>query len=257
MYATHVVIPDTQCKPGEDLSFLDWYGQYICDEFYGKEDVTIIHLGDHWDMPSLSSYDKGKRSMEGRRVLDDVDAGNEGLERLDAPVAARNRKAVVDKHKQWKPRKKLLRGNHEDRITRATENDAQIDGFLTMDLLKSPGWEVHDFLEVVFLDGVGYSHYFYNPGNGRPMGGTALNRLKNIGHSYTQGHQQTLDYAIRFVNGKSQHGLVCGASYPWEERYLGPQGNAHWRGLVVKHQVRDGSYDPMFVSLEYLRERYA
>lgn len=257
MYATHVVIPDTQCKPDHDLSFLGWIGQYICDQFYGKPNVKIIHLGDHWDMPSLSSYDKGKKSMEGRRVLDDIAAGNDGMALLDAAVAERNRKAAADKHKKWKPEKHLLRGNHEERIVRATEDDAQIDGLLSMDMLKSPGWTVHPFLDVVFLDGVGYSHYFYNKGNGRPMGGTALNRLKNIGHSFTQGHQQTLDYAIRFVNDKSQHALVAGASYPWSESYLGPQGNYHWRGIVVKHEVRDGSYDPMFVSLDYLRNRYS
>jgi hypothetical protein len=70
------------------------------------------------------------------------------------------------------------------------------------------------------------------------------------------GHQQTLDYAIRFVAGGSQHGLIAGACYLHDEDYKGPQGNAHWRGVIVKHQVEDGSYDPMFVSLDYLCRRY-
>ena len=54
----HMVIPDTQCKPGVPMEHLTWAGQYAVEQ---KPDV-IIHIGDHWDMPSLSSYDKGKGS---------------------------------------------------------------------------------------------------------------------------------------------------------------------------------------------------
>jgi hypothetical protein len=92
------------------------------------------------------------------------------------------------------------------------------------------------------------------------MGGQALSRLKNIGHSFTMGHQQTLDYAVRFVgagdSAKSQHGLVAGAAYLHDEDYKGFQGNAHWRGVVVCHEVSEGSYDPMFVSMNYLCKKY-
>jgi hypothetical protein len=58
------------------------------------------------------------------------------------------------------------------------------------------------------------------------------------------------------VNGRSQHGLVAGACYLHDEDYKGPQGNAHWRGVLVKHEVRAGSYDLMQVSLDYLARRY-
>ncbi len=36
-----------------------WTGQYLVDEFGGRPNVKVIHLGDFADMPSLSSYDKG------------------------------------------------------------------------------------------------------------------------------------------------------------------------------------------------------
>ena len=29
-----------------------------------------------------------------------------------------------------------------------------------------------------------------------------------------------------------------------------PQGNHHWRGVIVKHNVCDGSYNPMFVDID-------
>jgi len=253
---THVVIPDTQAKPGVPTDHLGWVGQYIVDEFKGRDGVSVVHLGDHWDMPSLSSYDKGRRSMEGRRYVADIEAGNAAWRELNRPLDAYNASRTRRHRAQWWPRRHLLRGNHEDRITRATEADAQLAGLMSLDQLESPGWEVHDFLDVVFLDGVGYSHFFANPMTGKPYGGMALTRLKTIGHSFTMGHVQTLDYALRFVAGQSQHALIAGACYLHEEDYKGPQGNAHWRGIIVCHQVEDGSYDPMFVSLDYLCRRY-
>lgn len=190
---------------------MDWIGTYIAEKYAGRN-ATIVHLGDHWDMPSLSSYDKGKKSMEGRRFIEDVLAGNRAFELLDTPVAA------VD---GWSPRKVLLRGNHEDRINRATELDAQLDGLVSLDQLDSKDWEVHDYLAPVTIDGVVYSHVFVNPMTGRPLTGTAANRLKTIGHSFTMGHQQTLDYTTRFLsNGQQQCGLVAGACLTPDHRVL-------------------------------------
>lgn len=252
MSRTHVVIPDTQVKAGVPTAHLRWIGQYIADR---KPDV-VVHLGDHWDMPSLSSYDRGKKQMEGRRYMIDVEAGNKGMRILDAPRLQFNERQRRNGKKQYRPELHLLRGNHEHRITRAIESDATLDGKLGFGDLESPGWTVHDFLEPVTIDGIIYSHYFYNPMSGRPFSGQARTRLNTIGHTFTMGHQQTLDYALRFVNGQSQHGLVAGACYLHQEDYKGPQGNGHWRGIIVKHQVEHGSYDPMFVSLDYLCRRY-
>jgi hypothetical protein len=118
------------------------------------------------------------------------------------------------------------------------------------------GWQPTPFLDILWLDGVAYSHYFYNPMTGKPLGGTVDARLRTIGHSFTMGHQQTLAYSLRFVAGKSQHGLVAGACYLHDEDYKGPQGNAHFRGIIVKHEVESGAYCPMFISLDYLCRRY-
>lgn len=255
---THVVIPDTQAKAGVPTDHLLWIGRYIVDTFH-DEPIKIIHLGDHADMPSLSSYDKGKKAMEGRRYRIDIDAANEAWRILNQPLTDFNENRRKTKHGGWFPERHILLGNHEDRINRAVEMDAQLDGVISTDDLDyaETGWTVSPFLEVLWLDGVAYSHYFYNPMTGKPIGGTSVDaRLKTIGHSFTMGHQQTLMHGLRFVAGKSQHGLVAGACYLHNEDYKGPQGNAHWRGIVVKHEVRDGSYDPMFVSLDYLCRKY-
>lgn len=225
--ATHVVIPDTQAKPGVPTDHLAWIGNYIVDHFAGKPDVKIIHLGDHADMPSLSSYDKGKKSMEGRRYLADIEAANHAFDVLNEPLVQYNARRIKNKEKQWWPERHILYGNHEFRIIRAAEDDAQLEGLVSLDALnyEKHGWTTHPFLEPFFLDGVGFSHYWANPMSGRPFGGMAATRLKTLGHSFTMGHQQTLDYAVRFVRGRegevlSQHGLVAGACLTPDHKVL-------------------------------------
>ena len=254
----HVVIPDTQAKPGAPTDHLGWIGQYVLDQFAGKPDVKVIHLGDHADMPSLSSYDRGKKAMEGRRYQADIKAANKAFDILCEPLDRFNRKRAGFKEKQWWPERHILLGNHEDRITRAAEDNAQIDGLVSLDHLNyaAHGWQVHPFLQPIILDGIAYAHYFYQPLTGRAYTGTIDNRLRQIGHSFTMGHQQTLLYGVRYVLDRAQHGLIAGACYLHEEDYKGPQGNAHWRGIVVCHEVVDGRYDAMMVSLDYLCRRF-
>lgn len=246
----HVVIGDTQVKPDVPTDHLTWIGRYIADRCAGK-DVAIVHLGDHWDMPSLSSYDAGKKEIEGRRYVEDIAAGNRAFAQLDAPIAE-----AMQRH-QWKPERHFLFGNHEDRITRAANDSAILDGKLTLKDCDTQGWTRHGFKEVLTLDGIDYSHFFYQPNTGRPYGGeNILTRLKTIGRSFTMGHQQGLAYTLRPVGDRRHHGLVLGSSYLHDEKYLGPQVSAYWRGIVVCHQVESGQYDPMFVSLDYLCRRY-
>ena len=117
------IIPDTQVKPDVPLDHLLYAGKYIADK---KPDV-IVHLGDHWDMESLCSYDKGKKSFEGRRYKKDVDAGNLAMDLFLQPIKAEKERLKVNKKKQWKPRMVFTIGNHEQRIERCIENDAVLE----------------------------------------------------------------------------------------------------------------------------------
>jgi len=251
----HLFIPDTQVKKGVPTDHLGWIGQYVLDK---KPDV-VVHAGDHWDMPSLSSYDRGKKAMEGRRYVDDVEAGNRALALITAPLRKANWSRRKRGTTEYEPRLVLLRGNHEHRIVRAVEDDARMEGAISLDDLESPGWEVHDFLEPVFIDGLGYSHYWCNA-IGKPIGGSINNKLQKLGHGFVAGHQQTFDYQPRFIHGPDgwhkQCGLVAGACYLHNEEYMGPQSNAHWRGVVMLNEVRDGGFDILEVSLDFLCRKY-
>jgi hypothetical protein len=253
---THVVIPDTQIKPGVPMEHLGWIGQYIVD----KQPDVVVHIGDHADMPSLSSYDRGKRDFEGRRVKEDLAAAHRGMRILTKPIEDFNARKRKLKEKQYKPRMVITLGNHEERIARAINDDAKLDGILLLDDLEYEkyGWEVVEFTKPIEIDGVHYAHYFYNPKTGRPFGGESIDtRIKNIGFTFTMGHQQGYKSGIRELNnGKIIRGLIAGSCYLHDEDYIGPQGNGHWRGIIWKNEVQDGRYDLMEISLDYLCRRY-
>ena len=94
---SHLVIPDVQIKPGQDTSFLTAIGAYIVEK---KPDVVIC-LGDFGDMPSLSSYDFGKKSFEGRRYRDDVAAVHAAMQVLLNPIIEYNKNATKNKKKVY------------------------------------------------------------------------------------------------------------------------------------------------------------
>lgn len=247
-YRRHLVIPDPQCKKSAPPEAMRWIGQAIVD--YAPD--VIVNLGDHYDMPSLSSYDeKGSLAMEGARYADDIDAGNEGFELLSKPAFKRIKRT------KWRPEFHYILGNHEDRIERAINAEPKFKKTIGYHHLEHKGWKRHDFLDKLWLDGIVYSHYFQQTNSGFAIAGTIDNRLNRIGASFVQGHMQGLLYGNRIMPiGVTRHGLVAGSSYLHREVYRGNQGNHHWRGIVVLNQVKDGHYDVMPLSMQYLCRRY-
>lgn len=252
---THLIIPDTQVKPGVPINHLLWAGKYIVD----KRPDKIIHLGDHWDFPSLSSYDtRKKREFHSRSLIADIKAGNKALELLLSPLQSLHERQRADKKRLYKPDLYLLEGNHEARLNRAQEESPEtLHGILDILPLTHGDFRVVPFLEPLYLDGVTYSHYFYNPNTSRPYSGAADTMLKNIGFTFTMGHQQGKKQAERHLANKAvQRGLIVGSFYQHDEEYKGPQGNSHFRGLVVKHEVKNGDYMLNEVSMDFLKRKY-
>ena len=249
-----LVIPDCQIRPGDDLTFLSCIGKYIVE----KKPDKVVCLGDFADMPSLSSYDVGKKSFEGRRYKADVKATHQGMATLLDPLWAFNAKMRKTKHSQYVPELIFLLGNHEQRIEKAVNNDAKLEGVLQLSDLQYEefGWKVHPFLEVVVIDGVAFSHYFTSGMLGRPCS-SAQQQLTKKHMSCISGHQQGIQIATGHrADGTRLTSIIAGSCYEHDEDYLGPQGNKHWRGIIVLHGVDNGSFDLMPVSLEYLKGKY-
>ena len=239
----HFFIPDTQVKPGVNTDHIEAAANYAVDK---RPDVIAI-IGDWWDLPSLSSYEKkGSKYFHDKSYAKDIEAGNEAKERFMRPL----RRA-----RSYKPRIEFFEGNHEFRATRAAHEEPTLVGTVGRHSFDLEGWNFHKYLEVVEIDKILYSHLFLNPTSliRGALSGTVDNRLNKIKQSFSQGHQQIRLWGSQFTSGgKEICGLVAGAFYSHEEDYQGPQGNNYWRGAVYKHEVKDGRYDPMMLSLGYL-----
>ena len=121
---------------------------------------------------------------------------------------------------------------------------------------EDAGWEVYPFLDVVSIDGINYSHYFTSGVMGRAVPNARQLLIKKH-QSCTMGHVQYWDiHKDTRADGTSIIGLFSGSCYLHNEDYLGPQGNSYDRGIWMKHEVKDGSYFPMYVSLQFLKEKY-
>lgn len=250
-----LVVGDCQVKPGESTDHLEHIGKYITD----KRPDVVVCIGDFFDFPSLSSYDKGKRVFEGRRLKDDIDAGHAGMKRLLKPLNELQQRQKYFKKKIYQPRMVFTMGNHCDRFDRLANDMPELDGIVgTKTLnLEQYGWEVHPFLKPVEIEGIHFVHYLANPFSGKPYGGTALSQLKTVGCSFVVGHKQVLDMAMHpRLNGSMQIGVINGACYPHDEDYKGHQGNNHFRGVVMLNEVKDGFALPCPVSLEFLKDKY-
>ena len=249
MASNILLIADTQCKEGQSWEHLGKLGAFIVKR---RPDV-IVHIGDHWDMPSLSSYDRGTAKAEGKRVYQDIAAGNAAMNVLLHDLKKLQAKQRKNKDKIYKPRLVFCVGNHEERILRHVNANPELQGFLGFDHLRLDGWETYGFLEVAEVENILFSHYFANPLSGKPIGGTIQNRLNKIKESFVQGHQQAFMHDKVHTLKRTLTGLVAGAFYLHDESYMGPQGNRqHWRGVVMLNNAEKGTYALEEIRLEDL-----
>lgn len=245
-YARHFIIPDRQAKPWVPLDHNVWVGRAIAEY---KPDV-VIDLGDAADFPSISTHSaQGSKSKEGQRLQHDFEAANEAESLLAEGMGKFRPKRLIRLH-----------GNHEDRLSRYLEANPVLDGLVGLHLLRNAGWHVVSYFNgapgIIKVDGIAYAHYFANPNTGKPISGTINNRLAKIGQSFVQGHAQgLLQGNVQFATGRIQHGIVAGSCYLHDEDYKG-HANAHWRGVVVLNEVREGQFCEMPLTLDYLCRKY-
>lgn len=247
-----IVIPDTQVKADVPLTHLTALGNYILD----KKPEVIVHIGDHFDMPSLGQHNsKGHIVYEGARMLSDLEAGWEGMEALLSPMNRYNDQQIKSKHRPYRPRKVFCYGNHEARRDRLIAQEPFLQGALPdYDLHRQFGWEEHDFLSPVRINGVNFCHYAQGGSMGRPISRAHLIATKKH-ESWIVGHQQTFDYYISphvKTDGSRVQCIIAGAFYQHEEDYMQYQGNQHWRGALMLTEVQNGSYDIVTLSIDYL-----
>ncbi len=251
--STHLILPDPHAHPDWDNKRADWVGKLIVDL---KPDV-FVNLGDQWDFPSLSAYDKGKASFHGRNYFKDLSAGLEFSDRLWAPIK---------RAKKRRPFSVFLEGNHEERQSRVLELQPELDGAIGWDQLQlersydkivrytgsTPG--------IIEIDGITYAHFLLTGVSGRPSSAEhpAYTILSKQFQSSVVGHLHVLDYCQRTtVSGKRIHALVAGCGTDQVAPWAGEEICKMWcPGVAILHNVNQGDFDFEWVSLKRLEQMY-
>jgi len=240
------IIPDTQVKPGVKNPLIP-IAYHICT----IRPKHVIHLGDHWDFPSLSKYDKGKKSHRTKSYLKDLRAGNKAMEEFWEII-----------YLNWPNAKDtctftLFQGNHEERRVRALEyGPDELMELITEFPMDTNGWdEVIPFLEIKTIEGIYFTHYFQNMNNSYAIG-TAKQLLSKKMCSCIAGHKQGFEYYEQIAQeGKTVQCMIIGSCYFHREEYK-KHNNHHFRGVVILTNVRLGMFDFSRYSLENLGRHY-
>lgn len=248
-----LVIADTQIQKGAPLDHLKALARYI----WAHKPAHIVHIGDHWDLPSLSTY-ASKKEQEGKRLYDDLEAGFDAFKVIMDYTDKRNAAA---KRVPYKPKKHFLFGNHENRLKRFIDERPVLEGCFNIEsFVKDQGWEVHGFTQPLWIDDVCFNHYMESAMSGRPVGGSMENKLNKFPHSLVHGHQQQYQYARRQnLLGKPHFGVCAGSFYMHDEDYRGAnnteiRGFVHMKSFTNRYEYAD--HDVEFVSLERLIADY-
>ncbi len=222
----HLVIGDSHATPQAHNHRYDWLGRLVADL---RPDV-VVDIGDWWDMPSLCSYDEGKKSFEGRRYADDIAAG----------VEAQDRVAHFGGEAYRRAHKIRCLGNHEYRICRLLELEPRWEEHVGLGDLQSEdyGWETYPYLTRASADGLTYCHFFKSPGSDRPIAGVHPCRAVALkchtgaifGHTHRFGFYEDV---VADGSGRRFQVFNAGCYFGHSEDWAGTDVE-HWRrGLLV------------------------
>lgn len=253
MGKTILVIPDQHSHPEYHNDRADWAGRLILDL---RPDI-VVNMGDGTDMASLSSYDKGKRSFYGKSYAKDIESHLDFQDRLWHPIRHAKRRL---------PYSYYLEGNHEHRIEKVLDLSPELVGTVDVKDLEI-GFYYDEFIGydggcpgLREIEGIIFAHYLVSGVKGLPISGThpAYSIIAKGFKSAVVGHLHTTDYSCQTNNvGQRVQAIVAGVFQDYTSPWAGRQASQlWWPGLIVLHNVENGSYDPQWISMEALKKAY-
>jgi len=253
---TAVVWSCAHADPSVSNERFHWLGQLIEDI---KPDYTI-DLGDGADMRSLNSFDtRYPQKIVSQSYQADVENYNE------------SQGILWDRFREKKKKRPFrigFAGNHENRYSRALASDPRLEGEkygISFSHLQTDHWfdEYYNYHNsapaIADYDGVSYAHFFSAGNFGSAVSGIhhAYALLQNRNSSSTCGHSHKR--GIYFKDGAHPQGivgLVAGCFKGAEEDWAGQANNDWWKGVIIKREICNGTYEPEFVSLSRLKKEY-
>lgn len=243
----------THSEPETSNERFDWLGKFI----YDIKPDAVWDLGDGAEMGSLSSFDNAKPGIiMSRNYEADIDSYGDSRERIWHKFSKQKRK---------RPARFGLQGNHEYRIEKAVEANPRLHGKdigINPDHLEPSRWfdEYHSYVNgapaIATWEGVNFAHYVSNGNFGSALSGEhhAYNLLKKMMRSTVVGHSHKLN--VYFRPEAKAIGAVIGCYKGGATSWAGQANSEWWKGVMLMHNLKDGWYDPQFISQEQLRKEY-
>lgn len=249
-----LAIPDLhQCpRHPHRLACLTWIARFASERRFDR----IVQLGDWSTNDSVSRHDKNdtRKARLKPFIRDDLDN-----------LVASHRAFRLGMADGYRPKLDVVLGNHEHRLETFENITPEAYGVHTGqrdEAFLQFGWRTRPYGEILYLNGVGFTHHPVN-GAGRAYGGkTGPQRAANdalvpivSGHT----HRRQVHDCPK-IGG---HGVIsmveAGCAMPWGEvedyAALSPLG---WWWGVVSLTVWSGQItDLEFVSMLALRDRYS
>lgn len=234
------------------LDMLTWIARHASEQRYDR----IIQIGDWGTFDSVNQHDDN--STEAARYKPKI------RDDLDNLVASHQafRRGMAD---GYRPKLDVTLGNHENRLERFENANPESVGTYTLsrdETFVQFGWRTRRYGEVMYVEGVGFTHHPVN-GSGRAFGGkTGPQRAANettvamvSGHTHRrQVHDAPKIGPIDVISM-----VEVGCALPWGEveGYAKHSLTGWWWG-VADMTVQGGAITDLgFLSALTLRARYS
>jgi hypothetical protein len=243
-----VLMGDPHARPDESNARFTIGGNFIND----RRPKKFVCVGDFGDFPSLSSYDKGKKSHEGMRYTQDVLSVIDAQEKLFGAI----KKGVRSQMEAY-----LLGGNHDEgRINKALNNDAQRDDISIKDCLYDDFWTYSSFGKKIAINDIYFNHYFAYGNMGKAISNENIGKalVEKMGRSCFVGHShlRRLYSRTNVADVKELAGDV-GCFFDFQVDYMPPEPQANWsRGLLVLTVQGNDILNHEWVDMETLKRDY-
>lgn len=253
---TAVVWSCCHATPEHPNERFDWLGKFLFDI---KPDY-VVDLGDFGDMKSLNSYDsRYPQAIVSQSYQADIEFYNDAQARLRQPFRSAKKRMPT-----WYG----FEGNHENRLKKAIALDPRLEGDkygISFTHLDIDYW-YDEYVEyqnggpgIRGIDGVLYAHYFSSGNMGQAMSGEhhAYNLLRKLHSSATCGHSHKRNIFFKDdAYPKRSIGLVAGCYKGGTEGWAAQANNSWAKGVWVKREIDNGSYEPEWVSMERIKKVY-
>jgi len=245
-----VAIGDTHDQPGMPKDRFKWIARHCVAVMPNR----IVQIGDFASWDSVSTHDAPGSVSHAMRpsFRADIESCEEAMcifykeiKDLNIPM-------------------ELTAGNHEDRIQRFENKNAETVGTLYMqfeELCARYRWRLHPYGQWLFIDGVGFTHV---PKNimGKPYGGqNSENQIANHAtHSIVFGHTHRSSFrkAPKIGINNSIEVLNLGSAMPdgYVAKYAGT-ATSGWSYGIYELNIKSGHIvSHRFLDMRSLQEKY-